>query len=184
MSTGLDTYGLVALDPALPIHIFTRSGSRMAPREDVWKWTDGPFNARIDFRRYTNGYENFVPALKRCLIPFVKGYSCGYVQTLEIAFRHFVERLGDCPKGAIDISDISTYREKLPLDDRWRLGRPGRLWRRACGPGANRPGRRIHHGPGRAHHRRCDHGARAYDRRAHRGKPDRLDGEHHLLGLV
>ena len=95
----------------------------MTPREDVWQWTDGPFNARIDFRRYTNGYEDFVPALKRCLIPFVKGYSCGYVQNLEIAFRHFVERLGDCPKRAIDISDISSYREKLPLKDRWRLGR-------------------------------------------------------------
>lgn len=95
----------------------------MDPREDVWKWTDGPFNARIDFRRYANGYETFVPALKRSLIPFVKGYSCGYVQNLEIAFRHFAEHLGTCPKGAITIAEISNYREKLPLQHRWRLGR-------------------------------------------------------------
>ncbi|CAJ0694050.1 hypothetical protein R77591_04189 [Ralstonia mannitolilytica] len=54
-----------ALVSTLPERVFTRSGSSFDPRKDVWEWADGPFNARIDFRRYRHGFEAFVPSLKR-----------------------------------------------------------------------------------------------------------------------
>lgn len=106
----------------LPSLVFTRSGSSLDPRKDIWEWTDGPFDLRIDFRKHTNRYSGFVPALKQCLLPFLKGKAGSYVQNLEYAFRHFTERLGDCPEGAFTSLHVSNYAAKLEVRDLFRLG--------------------------------------------------------------
>lgn len=111
-----------ALVATFPPRIFTRSGASLDPQEDLWEWVDGPFNARINFRWYTNGFEIFVPALKFALIPYVKGYSCRYVEHLETIFRKFVRVIGECPGGPISTVHISKFREKLLPHERWRLG--------------------------------------------------------------
>lgn len=70
-----------ALVIPLPARVFTRSGSSFDPREDVWEWADGPFNARVDFRRYSDGFAAFVLPLKHALLPFVKGQAtCSVAQ--------------------------------------------------------------------------------------------------------
>lgn len=111
-----------ALAIGLPSLVFTRSGSSLDPQEEVWEWTDGPFDLRIDFRKHINGYSNFVPALKHCLIPFLKGNAGSYVENLEYAFRHFTERLESCPDGAFTSLHISNYAAKLDANDLFRLG--------------------------------------------------------------
>lgn len=106
----------------LPERVFTRSGSSFDPREDVWEWADGPFNARIDFRRYHGGFAKFVHALKLALLPFVRGHSSGHVTHLQRAFSHFVDAMQTCPDGAIGAKDISDYAAKLGGDEVGRLG--------------------------------------------------------------
>ena len=111
-----------ALVATLPSRVFTRSGASLDPHGDVWEWIDGPFDAHINFRRYGKGFESFVPALKLCLLPFVKGYSCGYVLNLEGAFRHFTTVIGACPEACITTAHISSYGAKLVEHERSRLG--------------------------------------------------------------
>lgn len=111
-----------ALVATLPSRIFTRSGATVDTRDDVWAWTDGPFDARLDFRWYVKGFEAFVPALKLALVPFVKGYSCRYADNLDSAFRHFTRLIGECPKASITTTHISNYAAKLLAHERWRLG--------------------------------------------------------------
>lgn len=112
-----------ALVSSLPARVFTRSGSSFDPREDVWEWTDGPFNARIDFRRYSGGgFAAFVLPLKHALIPFVKGHSSSHVINLQAAFWHFVELVPTCAEGAIGAQHISNYAAKLGAHEIGRLG--------------------------------------------------------------
>jgi len=98
---------------ALPERAFTRGGTSFDPRGDLWQWADGPFNARIDFRRYSDGFEAFVPALKHALLSFVKGHSSSHVVNLQQAFSHFVDVTQTRPEGAINAQHISNYRAKL-----------------------------------------------------------------------
>lgn len=111
-----------ALVTALPPCVFTRSGASIDPRNDVWEWADGPSNCYIDFRWYVDGFEVFVPSLKLCLVPFLKGYSGRYVENLEAGFRHLAKLIEDCPKIALTTVHLSSYSAKLLAHDRWRLG--------------------------------------------------------------
>lgn len=56
MSLATERRSTGSLAVTLPERVFTRTGTSIDPREDVWVWTDGPFQARIDFRRYNNGF--------------------------------------------------------------------------------------------------------------------------------
>jgi integrase len=107
----------------LPKRVFTRGGGSFDPRGDLWEWADGPFNARVDFRRYSDGFEAFVPSLKQALLSFVK-YSSGYVIGLQQSFSHFVGVMQTCPEGGIGVQHISNYAAKLGADEVGpRLGR-------------------------------------------------------------
>jgi integrase len=122
MSQTNDVRSSTALVIALPEQVFTRNGTSFDPRGDIWEWVDGPFNARIDFRRYRDGFEAFVPMLKQALLPFVKGYSSSYVLNLNQAFVHFVNVIRTCPEGAISVQHISNYVAKLGAHIIGRLG--------------------------------------------------------------
>lgn len=112
-----------ALAITLPERVFTRSGSSFDPRDDVWEWVDGPFNAYIDFRRYRNSaFEAFVLPLKHALLPFVKARSSAHVTNLQGAFVHFVNAIKTCPEGAIGAQHISDYAAKLGVHERGRVG--------------------------------------------------------------
>jgi len=122
MSQTTESGSSTALVIALPERVFTRSGSSFDPREGLWEWADGPYNARIDFRRYSNGFEAFVPSLKQALLPFVKGHSSAHVMNLLRAFSHFVDAMHTCPEGAINAQQISNYAAKLGAHEVGRLG--------------------------------------------------------------
>ncbi|AJC15929.1 site-specific integrase [Pandoraea sputorum] len=122
MSQNTELRSSTALAITLPKRVFTRSGSSFDPREDLWEWADGPFNARIDFRRYRDGFEALVPSLKQALLPFVKGHSSGHVTNLQQAFSHFVDALKTCPQGAFSAQHIANYAAKLGTHEKWRLG--------------------------------------------------------------
>lgn len=107
---------------ALPERVLTHGGDSFDPREDLWEWTDGPFNARIDFRRYRYGFEAFIPFLKQTLLAFVKGHSCSHVLNLQGAFSHFVDVTQICPEGAIGTQHISNYAARLAPNQVGRLG--------------------------------------------------------------
>lgn len=115
---------------ALPERVFTRGGTSFDPRKDIWEWADGPFNARIDFRRYNGGFERFVPVLKQALLPFVKGYSSGYALSLNDAFSQFARILGTCPEGAIGAQHVSDYTARLGAQQVGCLGRLNALLQR------------------------------------------------------
>jgi len=106
----------------LPERVFTRSGSSFDPRGDLWEWADGPFNARVDFGRYSDGFEVFVPSLKNALLPFVKGHSSSHVINLHSAFVHFVEAMPTCPDRAIGVQHIANYAANLGTHEIGRLG--------------------------------------------------------------
>lgn len=106
----------------LPVRVFTRSGSSFDPNNDVWEWTDGPFKARLDFRRIKNGFAAFVPPLKQALLPFVKGHSSSHLSNLMDAFCHFATVIGECPDRVITAQHVSNYSAKLAAHEKWRLG--------------------------------------------------------------
>nr|CUV45049.1 Phage integrase [Ralstonia solanacearum] len=89
----------------------------------MWVWTDGPFYARIDFRRFRGGFAAFVLPLKHALIPFMKGHSSSYVVSLQSEFLHFLELVPTCVEGAIGAQHISNYAAKLGAHEIGRLGR-------------------------------------------------------------
>lgn len=122
MSQKTEFRSSTALAITLPERVFTRSGSSFDPREDLWEWADGPFNARINFRRYCDGFKAFVLPLKRALIPFVKGHSAGHVVNLQHAFTHFVGAVQLGPEGVISAQHISNYAAKLGAQEKGRLG--------------------------------------------------------------
>jgi len=105
----------------LPERVFTRSGSSFDPRESVWEWADGPYNAHIDFRRYTGDFEAFVLWLKHALLPFVKGHSSAHVTNLNRAFSHFTDAMQTCQEGTIGAQHISNYAAKLGVHEIGRL---------------------------------------------------------------
>lgn len=110
-----------ALVTTLPSSVFAHGGGSFDPRGDVWEWTDGPYVARLDFRRYRDGFEAFVPSLKQTLLAFVK-HSSSHVMNLKGAFSHFVNSLQICPEGAIGAQHISDYAAKLGANEVGRLG--------------------------------------------------------------
>ncbi|POR56204.1 site-specific recombinase XerD [Paraburkholderia eburnea] len=122
MSQTTEIHSSTALVIPLSTRVFTRSGSSFDPREDVWEWVDGPFNARIDFSRYTGNFKAFVPALKRALLPFVKGHSSAHVLNLNQAFSHFTDAVQACQEGTIGAQHISNYAAKLGVHEIGRLG--------------------------------------------------------------
>lgn len=90
-----------ALTNTLSERVFTRSGSNLDPREDVWEWTDGPFQARIDFNRYPPKFRVLVPFLKQVFLPFLKRHSSGYLLTLNQEFYRLAKITGDDFDGMI-----------------------------------------------------------------------------------
>jgi integrase len=110
-----------ALAITLPKRVFTRGGGSFDPREDLWEWTDGPYNGRVNFGRYRNGFEVFVPSLKHALLSYVK-QSSSHVSNLHAAFSHFGDTLQKCPEGAISVKHISDYEAVLEPKDIGRLG--------------------------------------------------------------
>jgi integrase len=111
-----------ALGRYLPDRVFSRSGARLDPHSDVWTWTDGPFKRRIDFTRYSGGYERHVLSLKHALIPFFKSSSSAHVVNLETAFRYFVDLTGPCPAGDFTAANLSNFAAKLGHAEAWRIG--------------------------------------------------------------
>lgn len=107
---------------SLPDRIFSRNGTGLNPNADVWMWTDGPFKARIDFTRYSAGYERYVPSLKHALTAFFKSSSSAHVVNLEVAFRYFVELTGPCPPGEFTAASLSNFSSKLRDNEAWRIG--------------------------------------------------------------
>ena len=110
-----------ALIITLPKRAYTHGGGSFDPREDLWEWTDGPFHARLDFGRYRNGFEAFVPSLKQALLAFVR-HSSSHVTNLQQAFLHFVTSMETCPGGPIGAQHISDYAAKLGAHEVGRLG--------------------------------------------------------------
>lgn len=117
-----DLRSSTALVIPLPKRVFTRSESSFDPNDDVWEWPDGPANAHIDFRRYSNGFEAFVLPLKLALLPFVKGHSSAHVMNLQAAFAHLVDAIRTCPEGEISAQHISNYAATLQAHEMWRIG--------------------------------------------------------------
>lgn len=113
MSQNIKLRSATTLVVALPERVFARGGASFDPRSELWEWADGPFNARIDFRRYSDGFEVFVPMLKQCLLPFVKGHSSAHVMGLNDSFAQFANVIGTCPGGEIGAQHISDYKAKL-----------------------------------------------------------------------
>lgn len=111
-----------ALSPLLPSRVSSRAGIPLDPSLDIWTWTDGPARRRIDFRRYSDGYERFVLALKLALIPFYKGSSGAHVINLESAFHHLVDLTGDCPSGDFTPEHLSKFSAKLSASSLYRVG--------------------------------------------------------------
>lgn len=111
----------VAVD-MLPEAIITRSKSIVDPHDDIWEWTDGPFVGRMDFERLNRKFALYVPWLKLCLVPFVKGYSSSHPVNLFGAFTHFVNVLGDAPTEGFTAQHISNYVAKLAAGDIGRIG--------------------------------------------------------------
>lgn len=119
MSPNVKLPSFTTLVITLPERVFAHGGASFDPRGDLWKWADGPFNARIDFRRYSNGFEAFVPMLKQALLPFVKAYSSGYVLSLNESFAQFANVLGTCPDGE------SAHNISLTTQQSWGLTKSG-----------------------------------------------------------
>ena len=123
MSQAINLHPSAPLALVLPERAFTRNGTSFDPRTDLWEWTDGPFNARIDFCRYKNGFDGFVPMLKQALLPFVKGHSAHYVLALNEAFFHFTKITQIAPVEPINAQHISNYAAKSRDQIVGRLGR-------------------------------------------------------------
>ena len=75
-----------ALAHRLPERVFTRSRASLDPSLDVWEWADGPFIARLDFRRLDGNAKFFKEPLKEALMPYLKGHSSKHVTNLFQAF--------------------------------------------------------------------------------------------------
>lgn len=114
----------------LPSRVFTRSGSVLDPAESIWEWADGPFQARIDFGRYTGQFEVMVPWLKQALLPFIKSCSSGYVISINSEFHRLANIVASDFDGVITPQHISKYHSYLPIDRKWLLGRLSILLRR------------------------------------------------------
>lgn len=114
----------------LPERAFTRTGSSIDPREDVWEWTDGPFYSRIDFRRYAGRFDTFIPSLKQALLTFLRRHSSGYVRNLESEFHRFLGYIWEGFEGEITPQNISNYAASLPAHTAWRLSILSMLIRR------------------------------------------------------
>lgn len=111
-----------ALVQTLPERVFTRSGTAFDPRLDVWEWADGPFIARLDFRRFNGSAEFFKAPLKEALIPYVRGHSSKHVTNLFQAFFHFLESAPAYPTTAIGEQDVANYAARLGVHEKWRIG--------------------------------------------------------------
>jgi len=125
MSQNVEFHSSTTLVIALPDLVFARGGASFDPRSDLWEWPDGPFNARVDFRRYRDDFKAIVPMLKQALLPFVKGHASGYVICLNEAFFHFTNVIGTCPEKTISAQYLSDYTAKL--DALHKIGRLGTL---------------------------------------------------------
>jgi len=111
-----------ALVQSLPERVFTRSGATLNPRRDVWEWADGPFIARLDFRRFDGNAEFFKRPLKEALISYVKGHSSKHVSNLFQAFVHFLNSAPSYPTAAICEQDVANYASRLGANENWRIG--------------------------------------------------------------
>lgn len=122
MSQTSELRASTALTIALPSRISSRYQASLDPRDDVWLWTDGPYIRRIDFTRYSRGYERHVFALKQALVPFFRSYSSAYVINLEDAFHHLTVLTDSCPEGDFAASDLSNFPARLKANEKWRIG--------------------------------------------------------------
>lgn len=111
-----------ALSHRLPEQVFTRSRSTLDPSQDVWEWTDGPFIARLDFRRLNGNAKFLKEPLKEALIPYLKGHSSKHVTNLFQAFIHFLESAPAYPTSAIDEQDVANYAARLGEHEKGRMG--------------------------------------------------------------
>ena len=122
MSETSETHASTALVAALPDRAFTRSRASFDPREDVWQWIDGPFKAYMDFGRLSGVLAIFVPPLKRCLLPFARSYSCGYVTGLFEEFIHFTSAVERPFARALSAQHLANYAAGLEPHQMPRLG--------------------------------------------------------------
>lgn len=106
----------------LPDMAFTRSGLAFRPKDDVWRWRDGPFQVHLDFRRIDLPETVLVEALKFTLHVFAKRSSPAHVTNLFQAFVHFLAMRGiGAPLAKVDAREVSNYIARLGAEE-WRLG--------------------------------------------------------------
>jgi integrase len=96
-----------------------RGGSVVDTREDVWIWMDGPYKLRIDF---TQVARRFVPELKLCLMPFLRGHSGGYVYNLHYVFVSFTRAASIPHDRDIAVDDVSRFIAGLTEGNRSKAG--------------------------------------------------------------
>lgn len=106
----------------LPDRVFTRSGTSIDPKLDVWEWFDGPFWRRINFEGFSGGFETLVPYAKQALIPYVKGHSAAYVATLFYTYSNFADVVQTCPESCITEKHIVLYVGAVGLAPSGQLG--------------------------------------------------------------
>ncbi|KQW39046.1 site-specific integrase [Rhizobacter sp. Root404] len=115
--------GALGSTRVLPEVAFTRSGVAFRPNDDVWEWLDGPFEVRLDFRRFELPATVPVFSLKYTLHVFAKKSSASHVQNLHNAFVHFLTgRERDSPLVTITAIEVSNYFARLDAHQKWRLG--------------------------------------------------------------
>lgn len=121
MSVATELRSSTTLAVTLPERVFTRSGSSFDPRGDLWVWTDGVFEPRIDFGRYNNRCKALVPSLKQTLIQYVKRHSSGYVLNLDLQFHGFLTSIEVGFEGVITPQHFSNFAARASTKRKWRL---------------------------------------------------------------
>lgn len=108
---------------ALPELAFTRSGVAFRPREDLWRWRDGPFQVHIDFARVTLAPAVPIFSLKYVLHVFAKRTSPSYLQNLFEQFVHFIRRRDRATSlHVISAKEMGNYAASLSAHETWQIG--------------------------------------------------------------
>jgi integrase len=114
-----------ALQLALPAVAYTRSGIAFDPRDDEWKYTDGPDEVCINFRRLTNLAANLRLVFKHVMLWYVNHQSSNHVLNIFKNTVAFVKWIGDNyaePTQEVNQYHIVSYYSHLAEDRKHVLG--------------------------------------------------------------
>ncbi|WP_374592625.1 site-specific integrase [Aquabacterium sp.] len=112
----------LALVPALPDRVVTRSKTSFDPRSDLWEWSDGPFIAHVDFTLLGVAGASYKSSLKAALLSYVTGHSSSHVENLFGAFIHFLNSAPKRDTWAINEQAVADYAAMLAPNEKWRIG--------------------------------------------------------------